>query len=72
LLSHLPSPITAAISIAYPSAIAVTIALAVGHCRLRHCWQLQSLSPLAITVAVAVAYCQELLPWHGKNSIQTI
>jgi hypothetical protein len=35
---------------------------------------LQSPSPLAITVAIAVAitHCQELLPWHGKNSIQTI
>jgi hypothetical protein len=27
---------------------------------------------LAITVAVAVGRCQELMPWHGKNNIQTI
>jgi hypothetical protein len=72
LLSQLPLPITTAVSFALPSAIAITIALAVGHCRFRHHWQLQSSSPLAITVAIPIAHCQKLLPWHGKNSIRTI
>jgi hypothetical protein len=72
LLSQLPSPITAAVSFELLPAIAVAIALAVGHCRLCHHWQLQLPWPLAITVAVAVGHFQELLPWHGKNSVQTL
>jgi hypothetical protein len=52
-----------------PSAIAVTVALAlaIGHCRLRHRWPSQLPSPLAITVTVAVGHFRELLPWRGKN-----
>jgi hypothetical protein len=72
LLLQSPLPITASVSFVLSSAIAVAVALAVGHCRLHHRWQLRLSSPLSITVAVAVAHCQELLPWHGKNSIQTI
>jgi hypothetical protein len=72
ILLQLPLPITVAISFALPSAITVVGALAVGHCRLCHNWPLQSPSPLAITIAIAVAHCQELLPWCGKNCIQTI
>jgi hypothetical protein len=37
--------------------IAAAVALAIGHCRLRHHWQSQLPSPLAVTVAVAVAHC---------------
>jgi hypothetical protein len=72
LLPQLPSLITTAVSFALQSAIAIAIALAVGHCRLRHCWQLQSPLPMAITIPIAIAHCRELLPWHSKNSIQTI
>jgi hypothetical protein len=54
------------------SAIAAAVALTVGHCRLRHRWQSQLPFPLAITVAIAITHCRELLPWHGKNSIQPI
>jgi hypothetical protein len=35
-----------------PSAIAVAVAFAVGHCRLRHLQTLQLPSPLAVTVAM--------------------
>jgi hypothetical protein len=74
LLFQSLSPITAAISDALPSSIAVIVALAVGYCRLRHRWQSQLPSSLPITiaiaVAIAVAHCQELLPWRGKASIQ--
>jgi hypothetical protein len=38
-----------------PSAIAVAVALAIGHCRLHHCWPLQLPSPSAITVAMPLA-----------------
>jgi hypothetical protein len=62
-------PITAAVSFVLPSAITITVALAVGHCRLCHHWQLQSPSPLTTTVAVAIAHCQEMMPWRGKKSI---
>jgi hypothetical protein len=51
----LPSTIAAAISVASPSAIAVTIALAVGHCHLRHHRPSQLPSPLAITVTMLSA-----------------
>jgi hypothetical protein len=61
----LPLPITAAISTVLPSAIAV----AVGHCCLRHQRPLQSPSPMIINVTVAIGHCQELLPWHSKNCI---
>jgi hypothetical protein len=71
---RLPSTIAAALSVAFPSAIAVaiTVALTIGHCHLRHHWPLQLPSPLAITVTVAVGHFQELLPWHSKNCIQLI
>jgi hypothetical protein len=69
---RLPSTIPTAISVVSPSTIAVTIALAVGHCRLHHCWPLQLPSPLAITIAIAVGHFWELLPWRGKICIQTI
>jgi hypothetical protein len=72
LLLQLPLPITAAIYIASPSAIAILVALAVGHCRLRHHGPLQLPSLSAITIAVAIPHCQELLPWRSKNRIQTI
>jgi hypothetical protein len=52
--------------------MSIAIALAVGHCRLCHRQPLQSSSPLAITIAIAISHCQELLPWRGENSIQTI
>jgi hypothetical protein len=65
-------PITAAVSFALPTAIAVTVALAISHCCLHHHWQSQLPLPLTITVAVTVAHCRELLPWHGKNTIKTI
>jgi hypothetical protein len=71
LLLQSPLPITAPVSFALPSVIALAVALAIGHCRLHHHWPLQSLSPLAITIAVTIAHCRELLPWHGKNFIQT-
>jgi hypothetical protein len=61
--------IAAAISVASPSAIAVTVALAMGHCCLRHHRPLQLPSPLIITIAIIVGHFQELLPWHGKNCI---
>jgi hypothetical protein len=48
----LPSTIAATISVALPSAIAVAIALAVGHCPLCHHWPLQLPLPSAITVAM--------------------
>jgi hypothetical protein len=51
----LPSTIAAAISVALPSAIAVAVTLAVGHCRLRHRRPLQLPSPLAITIAMLSA-----------------
>jgi hypothetical protein len=38
-----------------PSAIAVAVTLAVGHCRLRHRRPLQLPLPLAITVAMPLA-----------------
>jgi hypothetical protein len=38
-----------------PSAIAVTITLAIGHCRLHHCRPLQLPLPLAITIAMPLA-----------------
>ncbi len=72
MLLQLPSPITAAVSFALPSAITIAIALAIGHCRLHHHWHLQSPSPLAITIAIPIAHCRELLHWHGENSIHTI
>jgi hypothetical protein len=80
IAATLPLPITATNYFASPSAIAVAITLAVSHCCLCHCCQLQSPSPLAITivvavavaVAIAVAHCRELLPWRGKNGVQTI
>ncbi len=72
LLLRLPLPITATVSVALLSAIAVAVALAVSHSRFCHHWPLQLPSLSAITIAVAVANCQELLPWLGKNSIQTI
>jgi hypothetical protein len=72
LLSQSPSPITATVSFALLSAIAVATALTIGHCRLHPCWQSQSPSLLVITVAVPIAHYQDLLPWRGKNSIQTI
>ncbi len=71
-LLQLSSLMTAAVSFALPSAIAIAVALVVGQCHLHHCWQSQLLLPLAITVAVAIAHCWELLPWRGKNSIWTI
>jgi hypothetical protein len=55
LLSQSPLPIIAAVFFALPSAIAIAVALAIGHCRLSHCWQLQSPFPLAITVALPSA-----------------
>jgi hypothetical protein len=58
----LPLPITAAVSVALLSAIAVPVALAIGHCRLCHHWPLQLPSPSAITIAVPISHCQELLP----------
>jgi hypothetical protein len=64
--------IAATISVALPSAIAVVVALAVGHCRLHHHWPLQLPSPSSITVAIVVGHFRELLPWRGKNCIQTI
>jgi hypothetical protein len=72
LLLQSPSTIAAAISVALPSAITITVAIAIGYCCLRHHWSLQLPSPSAITVAVAVGHFQELLPWRGKNCIQTI
>jgi hypothetical protein len=62
-----PSTITAAISVALPSAIAVADALTIGHCSLHHRWSSQLPSPLAITVTIAVSHFQELLPWRGEN-----
>jgi hypothetical protein len=50
-----PSTIAAAISVVLPSAIAVTIALAVGHCRLHHHQPLQLPLPLAITITMPLA-----------------
>jgi hypothetical protein len=38
-----------------PLAIAVAIALVVGHCHLRHPWPLQLPSPLATTIAMLLA-----------------
>jgi hypothetical protein len=68
LLLQLPSPITTAILFALPSAIAVAVALAIGHCCLCHHWQSQLPSPLAmITITAAAAHCQELLPWGSKE-----
>jgi hypothetical protein len=52
---RLLSAIAAAISVALPSAIAVIVALAICHCRLRHRWPLQLPSLLAITVAMPLA-----------------
>ncbi len=72
LLLQPPPPITAAVSSALPLAIAVTVALAISHCRFRHHQPLQLPSPSAITIAIIIGHCWELLPWHGKNSIQTI
>jgi hypothetical protein len=66
---QLPSTIAAAISVVLPSAIALAITLAVGHCCLRHRWPSQLPSPLAITITVAIGHFQELLPWRGKNCI---
>ncbi len=73
LPSRLPLPIAAAVCVTLPSAIAVAaaVAVAVGHCRPRHHQPSQLPSPLSITVLTAVGHCQELLPWRGKNCIQT-
>ncbi len=49
------------------SAIAVTVACAIGHCHLCHHWPLQLPFPSAITITIAVGHFQELLPWHGKK-----
>ncbi len=67
-----PSTIATAVSVALPSAIAVVVALAIDHCRLRHHWPSQLSSLLGITVAVAISHFQEFLPWHSKNCIQPI
>ncbi len=69
-----PLTIATAISVAPPSviAVAIAVALAVGHCRLRHCRPSQLPSPLDITLAIAIGHFRELLPWRGKNCIQTI
>jgi hypothetical protein len=68
---QLPSPIgvTVFVLLLLPSAIAIAVTLAVGHCRLRHCPQLQLSSLSGITVAVAIGHCQELLPRCGKKCI---
>jgi hypothetical protein len=47
--------IAAAISVALPSAIAVAVALAIGHCCLHHRRPLQLPSPPAITVTMTSA-----------------
>jgi hypothetical protein len=44
-------------SVASLSVIAITIALAVGHCRLCHCQPSQSPSLWAITVAITIGHC---------------
>jgi hypothetical protein len=74
LLLWLPSTIAAALSVALPSAItiAVTIILAIGHCRVHHHRPSQLPSPLAITITVVISHFQELLPWRSKNCIQPI
>ncbi len=54
-LLRLPWQITADISVALPSAIAVAIALAVGHCRLHHRRPSQLPLPSAITVTMPSA-----------------
>jgi hypothetical protein len=72
LLLWLPSTITAAVSVALLSAIAIAVVLAVGHCHLPHCRPLQLPSPSAITIAIAIGHFQELFPWRIKNCIQTI
>jgi hypothetical protein len=43
------------ISVALPSAIAVVVPLAIGHCRLHHHQPLQLPLPLAITIAMPLA-----------------
>jgi hypothetical protein len=50
-----PSTIVAAISVALPSAAAVAVALAIGHCRLHHRQPSQLPSPSAITIAMPSA-----------------
>jgi hypothetical protein len=57
------------IFVALPSAMAVTVTLAIGNCRLRHCWPSQLPSLSAITITVAVGHFRELLPWRGENCI---
>jgi hypothetical protein len=60
-LLQLLRTIAAAISVALPSAIAVKVTLAVGHCRLCHCRpsQLPSLSAITIAMPLAISesYC---------------
>ena len=53
-------------------AVATALALAIGHCRLHHCWPSQLPSSLAITVTVAVGHFRELLPWCGESCIRPI
>jgi hypothetical protein len=50
-----PWTIAAAISVVLPSAIAVVVVLAIGHCHLRHHRPSQLPLPLAITVAMPLA-----------------
>jgi hypothetical protein len=53
---QLPSTISAAVSVALPSAFAIAVALAIGHCHLHHRQPLQLPSPSAITVAVTIGH----------------
>jgi hypothetical protein len=52
---QLLSTIAAAISVALPSAIAIDLTLAIGHCRLCHCQPSQLPLPSAITFAMLLA-----------------
>ncbi len=58
---RLPSTIAAAVSVALLSAITVAVALAVGHCRLRHTghcsYHLHRASPLPLLTAISKRCC---------------
>ncbi len=78
----LPLPSAIAVAVAINRCRRCLYHVAVSHpcCRCPCRRPLPSLSPSAIAVAISVGhhvavadgYCQELLPWHGENSIQTI